>query len=59
MHKLDVDAVADLHAGVAAHKFALDGRREDAHPGAFFGGAGDQAVELVAIWLERSRAAAV
>ena len=50
MHKLDGDAVAD--------RFAFDGGREDADPGAFFGGAGDEAVVLVAIWPEKINAAA-
>ena len=46
--ELDVDAVADFQAGVAADEFAFDGWLKDADPGAFFGGAGDEAVVLVA-----------
>ena len=55
---MDVDAVADLEAGVAADEFAFDGWLKDADPGAFFGGAGDEAVVLVAIWPEKINAAA-
>src|SRR5690242_6131033 len=48
VYELDAHAIADVEAARAFHDFAFGDWFADSHPRAFVGGAGDDAVELLA-----------